>query len=633
MRSEQSGFLWGNTEFRHETANAFRLILRGFLAPAAVYYSIIFVLHFFYESGHGLLYLTGLSGTTAVAAILVYWLLRKPSVSLVRVELYSLAIYALIFANILVHHLVHLEVTKLVYFALLTMVVAATGVTLRIVIPVATLSLVTAILLAGQQGPETQAQLAFIAFASSFVATGVAGLMRAAINKEIRARMKVEQMHEAARKAAEIDFLTGLPNRRSFFSRLEARFADAGQGSHLALGLIDLNGFKHINDLYGHVFGDQLLKKVGQRLAEASAGTALVARLGGDEFALLIEQPVSDAALRALGNRICAAVGGTVEIEGSEIAVAAAVGFARRLAHTAEPQMLYEYADFALYRSKHVGGGTVVVFTAEDEAQIDAIKNVEHHLCVGKLDAEMHVEYQPQVLVAENRVVGFEALARWQSPTLGTVAPDVFIRAAERCGVMNRITPILLRKALAEARQWPKDMRLSFNLSARDVVSPESIEQICQVVVESGFAGDRIDFEITETSIMTDFERVRDSLARLRDLGTHIALDDFGVGYSNFQHLDELAIDTLKIDRRFVRNLGSPANPGRVVKTMIEMCTNLGLTCIVEGVETAAELSAVTTAGGAIVQGYHFSRPMRADRVPAFLDRAHFDPGELRDIA
>ncbi len=614
--------------WREKIAAAYRPILRGFLLPATFYYGLIAVLHFFFQTPEHVRILAPLAGTTALSSLLLYLYMRKHAIGYVHLELCSIAIYSMVFANILVHHLLHLEPPKLVYFMLLTIAVATSGVSLRMIIPASVISLATSILLAGRAGPEIQQQFAFIALASSFVALGMAVLMRMAIKREISARYRAEKAHEAAERAAEYDFLTGLPNRRNFFRRLSEAYDDPSRNGHLALGLIDLNGFKHINDLYGHVFGDQLLAKVGERLGQSCDGLATAARLGGDEFAILLERPASDAALRAIGSDICEAVGQCYLIAGIEISVSVAIGFARRLATTANPAMLYEHADFALYRAKGMSSDHVAIFSLADEAELETIRCVEQHLSGDALEDEMHVEYQPMILVAENRVIGFEALARWQSPQLGNVAPDVFIRAAERCGIMNRLTPTLLRKALADAVSWPEDLCLSFNLSARDVVSAESIEHICEVVAESGFPGSRLDFEITETSIMTDFARVRDSLAKLRALGAHIALDDFGVGYSNFQHLDELAIDKLKIDRRFVSRIGSPENPGRILTTMIEMCANLGLACVVEGVETGSELRAVLGAGGTIIQGFYFSRPMRGERVLPFLDHGLDSPDE-----
>ena len=270
-------------------------------------------------------------------------------------------------------------------------------------------------------------------------------------------------------------------------------------------------------------------------------------------------------------------------------------------------------------RAKNARQSSVEIFSPSDAVTLASIKNVEQHLRAGDLENEMSIAYQPLVSVSEGKVIGFEALARWNSPELGQVTPDVFIGAAERSGYISKLTPMLLRKALDDAKTWPDHLRLSFNLSARDMVSLTSFKQLCQMVQNSGFPGHRIDFEITETAIMADYERVRSALSCIHKLGARVALDDFGVGYSNFQHLDELSIDKLKIDRRFVSRMEASGNKRRLVRTMIEMCASLGITCIVEGVETDGELNAVRKAGGAIVQGFYFARPMPNECVPDFL--------------
>ncbi len=608
-------------------AKAYQPILRGFALPVAIYYAIVVGLHFIDEPFGNFLVLGTMAAATSAAGFVIYAALRRTRAAFARLEFYAAALFSLVFANTLLFHLIHQDSTRLVYFVLAVLAVAVSGVSLRVILPMSALCLATPIVLAARIGPEAVTQFLHVALASSFIAVITAVLMRTAIRREIRARLKAEQSHKAAQHAADFDFLTGLPNRRNFFSHLDRAFASPAEQGDLVLALVDINGFKRVNDIYGHALGDQLLVGVGQRIRAACTECSVVARLGGDEFAFLLERPISDAALKRLGGDICAAVGRNYPIAGNEISVSARIGFARRRQSTTVPTQLYEYADFALYRARESFATAVQFFTAANAAELDAIKQVEQQLSSSSFEDEMHVEYQPLVQVPENRVIGFEGLARWQSPQLGRVPPDIFIRAAERCGVISRLTPILLRKALADAKSWPADLRLSFNLSARDVVSPDSIDQICRIVDESGFPGDRIDFEITETSIMTDFERVRVSLSRIRHLGAHIALDDFGVGYSNFQHLDELQIDKLKIDRRFVASMGLRENSARIVKTMIEMCGTLGLTCVAEGIETENDLDAVMKAGATIVQGFHFSRPMTNDNVLPFLRRPSENEG------
>ena len=465
----------------------------------------------------------------------------------------------------------------------------------------------------------TPSQYIDVIAAGVFASLGLALLVRNAIGRLITAREEAERGHQDAKNASESDFLTGLPNRRAFFSQFENALAERTEGGSLALGLIDLNGFKAINDLHGHGFGDQLLVEIGRRLRVALGDEAFLARLGGDEFAVLVTDFDDDRALRRLGEQICASVDEPLNLQGTDIMVSTGVGFAKNDAGITGTAQLYEFADYALYRAKSARNAAIEIFSAADAATLGAIKTIEHQLLTANLENEISMEYQPLVSTSDRRVIGFEALARWNSPVLGRVTPDVFISAAERSGQISQLTPIFLKKALADAKSWPGDLRLSFNLSARDVVSKTAFRKICHIVSESGFPSHRIDFEITETAIMADYESVRTALTCFRALGARVALDDFGVGYSNFQHLDELAIDKVKIDRRFVTHMGSERNSGRIVRTMIEMCNALGMSCIVEGVETSTELDAVVKAGGSVVQGFYFSKPLRSDAVSDFL--------------
>ena len=601
-----------------EYSRAFRPILRGFTLPAAIYYALVVYLHYRDEPFGDFLVLGGIAAVTSVVGFILSFQLRTRSAGRARLELYAVTIFGLAYANILAYHLIHLEVPKLIYFVLLTMAVATAGVSVRVILPVTAISLVTAIGLAGQAGPATQSQFAHIALATSFIACGMSFLMRQAINREIRARMALQDMHDEAQNAAETDFLTKLPNRRSFTRHLDSAF-DAGR--ELALGLVDLNGFKQVNDLFGHAFGDELLSNVALRLRQTCGDDVFVARLGGDEFAFVLECPRINQDMTALGREICSAIRQSYTLGGNEVSITAAIGFAQRNATTETPQQLYEQADFALYRGKSSRGCAVEVFSGTLVSERSAMKKLEQQLLTTAFENEMYMVYQPLVDSLDNSVVGFEALGRWFNPELGDVPPGDFIRAAERCGVMDRLTPILLKLALHDAESWPAETRLSFNLSARDLVSTETIDSICWIVSESGIDPSRIDFEVTETAIMADYEHARASIARLRSHGSRIALDDFGTGYANFQHIDEIHAEKIKIDRSFIAGLGTPENAGIVASTMIEMCRRMNVDCIAEGVEEPSELAALQQIGGRLVQGYLYGRPMPATKVATFLSQ------------
>ena len=425
-------------------------------------------------------------------------------------------------------------------------------------------------------------------------------------------------------RLANLDSLTGLPNRRQFFAQLEEEFEAAKtQGYRLAVGVLDLDGFKPVNDIYGHAIGDKLLIAVGARLTEA-CGDAHVARLGGDEFALIVKQ-VDDAALLAQGDRICAALRRTFELTEATVQISGSVGFTVFPELASSATELFEQADYALYHSKRTSRGKPVLFSATHEAEIHRNARIERALREADLATELAVVFQPVVDARTDKTVGFEALARWSSPALGRVSPDQFIPVAERAGIVGRLTRVLLEKALGEARQWPDDIGLSFNLSNHDISSPESVIRIMGIVLKSGVEPNRIDFEITETAIMRDFEQAKSAINTLKTFGCGISLDDFGTGYSSLTQLHALPLTKIKIDRSFVTELHERPASYKIVKSLIALSRDMGLGCVIEGVETEQELKALLHLGGFEIQGYYYSPPLPQAELAAYLDAAAVD--------
>ncbi|WP_283207465.1 EAL domain-containing protein [Methylobacterium oxalidis] len=246
---------------------------------------------------------------------------------------------------------------------------------------------------------------------------------------------------------------------------------------------------------------------------------------------------------------------------------------------------------------------------------------VEQALRQADLGAELTVLMQPLVDVVRNRVVAFEALARWYSPNLGAVPPSEFIAVAEAADLMQPITEVLLAKALAPVRDWPEEIGLSFNLSARDLVSPNLVGRTARIIAESGVAPSRVTFEVTETALIGDFGQAKASLDGLKLVGCRIALDDFGTGFSSLSYVHRLPLDRLKIDRSFTSELETVPVCRDIVGTVVLMSRNLGLACVAEGVESAGQAAVLRALGCETMQGYHFHAPMRIERVPAFLER------------
>ncbi len=421
-------------------------------------------------------------------------------------------------------------------------------------------------------------------------------------------------------RLANLDSLTGLPNRRRFFKELDAQVEQARQhGRGLIVGVIDLDGFKPVNDAFGHATGDRLLTEVGRRL-ETFPGTPLfVARLGGDEFGLIIDTPLSRSGLQALGGELCELLQTPYRLPGVKVQIGGSIGFCTYPDAAETRDQLFERADYALCFAKQNLKGSAVVFDERHEADIRQLSRVEQALRRAELDKELHIHFQPILDISTKRTVAFEALARWTSPELGEVPPDVFINAAERSGQIVEITRVLITKALAAVRTWPMDMRVSINLSARDIASMETVGRIVDIVMESQVAAHRIDFEITETAIVCDFDQARAALLTLHAIGARTALDDFGTGHSSLSHVRLLPLDKLKIDASFVSDIAYNQASEDIVKTVLQLCRNLRIDCVVEGVETKDQLDRVAALGGVVMQGYHFARPMPADAVAGYL--------------
>lgn len=421
-------------------------------------------------------------------------------------------------------------------------------------------------------------------------------------------------------RLANLDSLTLLANRRSFFNMLEKAFSRASAaGERLAVGVIDLDGFKPVNDLYGHSAGDKVLIEIGNRLSTVADPRLSVYRLGGDEFGLLLQGNLSESDAIALGDRVCELIAQRINIGSGMVQVTGSVGFALYPDVGATAQEIYELADYALYTAKRHHRAGTVIFNAVQANELNRQKVVEEALVAADLENELSLVYQPITCVNRRICIGFEALARWDSPRIGQVSPAEFIPVAEHNGRITLITRLLLERALDVARLWPEDIYLSFNLSPHDLSSPENTLKIVAIVLKSGFDPHRINFEITETAVMHDFEQASASVQMLRELGAGISLDDFGTGYSSLNHVHKLPLTKIKIDGSFVRNIHTRRTSFNIVKSVLALCAEMELEAIVEGVETEEELRILENLGVRVVQGYYFGKPMLATETLKFL--------------
>ncbi|WP_193336483.1 putative bifunctional diguanylate cyclase/phosphodiesterase [Devosia beringensis] len=436
---------------------------------------------------------------------------------------------------------------------------------------------------------------------------------------------ETQRLSDENDRLANVDPLTGLPNRRWFYRRLNAMLDEASRNDvRLAVARVDLDGFKSINEIFGQITGDHVLAEVGRRIVTLCPPGALVARLEADNFALILSGPLPTEALESLGRVMCHALSQSFELPGATIHLSASMGLAAaRPGDTAETA--YDRADYATSVAKREHRGSAVVFAERHEREISQVRRIEHELRTADLDSEIAILFQPQFDIALGCTTGFEVLARWRSPVLGDVSPVEFIPLAERTGLICKVTQTVLRQALAASARLPRHMRLSVNLSAHDIGSTAAIQAIVAMVEAAGTPC-RIDFEITETAVMRDMGQANASLLALLALGSRIALDDFGTGHSSLTHVQQLPLDRIKVDRSFVAEICNDTTSQAIIKTTADLCRNLGISCVFEGVETRAQLDALAALGGTVMQGYLFGRPIDEASMQAqlALEQAHW---------
>jgi len=602
---------------RKALAEAYTPIIRGFLLPCAGYYAYVTWGHWTNETGLNLLALAGLSATTVIVCLLMWrWLKNQRTHSLLRIELVGLAANLLIYANVTLYMLLSFQQTKLIYFVLMAMVFGTSGVTFWGTVLAVALSMATLVWFASNTSADVLSQYLSIGVAASVVSIGLSYLLRKALRLQVSARLKADALTEQAQYLAATDMLTSLPSRRRIFDEIES---EVGSKHPFWLGLIDLDGFKTINDAYGYALGDELLEAVARRIQGALDGENRVGRLAGDEFAWLLPGNLTQQQVEEAARDLIMAISQPYAVTGRQVYVGASIGFCHYPTMASSSAEIYENADYALYAAKDMQRGDVLVFSADHRLAMSDASALERALREADVEAEFSVQFQPQFSLASRTIVGFEALARWNSPALGPVRPDAFIRAAERSGKIIELTHALLKKALAEAASWPDEIRLSFNLSANDLADPTLATSLLSAISSMHMSPCRVQFEITETSVMRDIDRSKAVLEQLAAAGCAIALDDFGSGYSSFGYLNRLPLDTLKVDSSFVRQVCSSAVSRELVAGILRLSRALDLTCVLEGIETNEELEILRELGADVIQGYLFGRPMDASGIPSLL--------------
>lgn len=423
-------------------------------------------------------------------------------------------------------------------------------------------------------------------------------------------RTQAQHLAEENARLAHSDPLTGLPNRRYFFARLDALLARGEQAPPFAIGVIDLDRFKPINDVHGHAQGDRLLQVIGERLQGASGPDAVIARLGGDEFGLIVEGSMEAA--ETMGAWLCERVQEPVPLGDTVVSVGCSVGLAAWPDAGTSAHDLFDRADFALYHAKKARRGGIVRFSCELERIIRSEQTLEAALQSADLKRELAMVYQPIVRTRSLVMVGVEALARWESPTIGAVGAELLFATAERLGMARTVTLAAFDRVLADFARLPSGQRMSFNLAPTDIADPGTVAALIERIARSGIDAEQLVFEITETSLIADFAGARAALEQLRACGAKIALDDFGTGYSSLSTLHMLPIDIIKIDRSFAMRLDD-GEGRRLVRAIFNLTRSLRLECVFEGIETEMQLMEATLSGFHYAQGYFIERPVALD--------------------
>jgi diguanylate cyclase (GGDEF)-like protein len=418
-------------------------------------------------------------------------------------------------------------------------------------------------------------------------------------------RSELKQARKEAHTSATTDYLTGLLNRREFTRLLRERHS-----SDRTLALLDLDQFKMLNDVHGHLAGDEVLKRVGQAL-QTSVDTIVSARLGGDEFAFLLEgdeQQISET-LRRLKEGLS-----SIEVlPNQRVPVAASIGLTRLSCLT--PEEALRKSDIAMYSAKRAGGGRSCWFMVSQEQQLLARAELEHAIRTGIEEGQFVPFFQPQMDVSSGKLIGFEVLARWQSPELGLCLPDVFLDIAEEAGLLPSLSMSVMEQALTASKGWPGHLKIAVNIAPSQLKDEMLACRILEVLTRVGFPPSRLDIELTESSLLHDQAQASALIRSLKNVGVQLSLDDFGTGYASLTQLQSLPFDHIKIDKSFIARMIGDNQTDTIVRTITGLGQQLKLPVTAEGVESLAALERLREMGCESAQGWLFGKAESATDV------------------
>ena len=441
-------------------------------------------------------------------------------------------------------------------------------------------------------------------------------------------------MEAQLRHRAFYDELTGLANRALFVNRLEQAVIRLERNASMqcAVLFLDLDRFKVINDSLGHNIGDQLLSALSGRLESCIRRCDTLARLGGDEFAILLEEIDSLDDAIAVCERIHHSLKAPFKLGSYEVFANISIGVVCSNVGYEKSSDLLRNADTALYRAKAQGGSCHTVFDQTMHQRAVALWQMATQAQFAVQREELKLHYQPVIDITQNKVVAVEALIRWYHPEHGAISPGEFIPVMEETGVITLIGQWVLKEACSQMCRWRKALeaagidqpiKLNVNLSARQLTQNDVVQQVSDILEETGFAAEDLRLEITETAIMHNSAEALDVLKALRSLNIGLCIDDFGIGYSSLSRLQEMPIDILKIDRSFVQNISGRGENTEIVRTIIDLADNLEMGIVAEGVETAGQLEGLRSLGCKNIQGFFFAKPMNPEDTLAFIQRTN----------
>jgi photoactive yellow protein len=422
-------------------------------------------------------------------------------------------------------------------------------------------------------------------------------------------------------RAAHYDPLTGLPNHKLLLLRIEdAVRAAAVDGRITAIILVNIVDFRSVNDTFGHVGGNKLLRAVGLRLGECVRGGDTVARVTADQFAVLLTDVAAPQSVTDVATRMIAAAAQPFEIDGRShyLTLRAGVSLAPYDGH--DPQGLLIAAETAIYAAKASGGSELRFYSKQLALDAASSLELQNELRDGLENRQFELAYQPLVDIETGRVVAVEALVRWNHPARGFVSPLDFIPLADRSGLIVPLGEWVLRTACGQARAWADlgiDVRVCVNVSTVQFARPDFVDLVATVLADSSLPAERLELELTESIMVDGFGEMVETLTRLKALGLRLAIDDFGTGYSSLSYLKYFPVDTLKIDRAFIKDIVADGFDNAIATTIFTLSQLLALECVVEGVETAEQLEALRAIGCRVVQGFYFSRPLTAAKITA----------------